>query len=107
MTAHELAQVIEDKYNQIDITDYNNDRLFYNFNVACGELDTYLREHFYDFEETELVTKWAKSWSYQRMFFDNWYRSFGWMYGDKKTANKHYKFNYEEYEHYRKSVRCY
>jgi hypothetical protein len=62
----------------------------YRYNRACSILEEYIHRNFYRFTETELVYKWAKGLCEIRIAFDNWYRSFGWMYGERYKAVEHY-----------------
>ena len=105
MTAHFIAKLVEKKLNDINL---DNAAGVKDFNIADGLLNEYTRmaplgkvcgrvdthnfkcSRFLNFEITEIVYKYAKSNCDNRIRFENWYRAYGWMYGDKIAALQKY-----------------
>jgi len=87
MTPDYVARLVERKFDQLDM---NGEKSVYRFNKACTLLEENIHINFYEFEETELVRKWAKDLCDHRVQFDNWYRNIGWIYQTKELAGQHF-----------------
>jgi hypothetical protein len=85
MTAHQLAEIVQNKFDAINIDEINaefaginkyeengrisdewqnkaiEDKAFVDWIKSCTELETYLRVNLGTFTETEMVYKWAKA----------------------------------------------
>lgn len=97
MTAHELAQIVQDKFDAINIDEINQEfagiekyeqngritdewnnksienKSFNDWIMACCRLEEYLRINLGTFTETELVYKWAKTICMRRnMLLSSW-----------------------------------
>lgn len=87
MTPDYVARLVERKFDKLDLKDKKS---IYQFNFACTLLEENIRINFYEFEETELVRKWAKDLCDHKVQFENWYRRDGWLYGTKEAAGHHF-----------------
>ena len=103
MTAHQLAQIVQEKFDAInleevdkefaDIQKYDCGRIsdvwqnkqieneaFVDWVKACSELESYLRLNLGTFTETELVYKWAKAICMRRnMLLSTWRSGYSYM----------------------------
>ncbi len=104
MKAHQLAEIVQNKFDAINIDEIqsqfqginkydNNGRIsdewnnkhieneaFVQWIEACGELEMYLRVNLGTFKETELVYKWAKAICMRRnMLLSNWRSGYSYM----------------------------
>lgn len=100
MTANYIAKVVESLYNKVDIDkilegfnklkkyhcgrvsdEWANrqitEKSFIRWYKAIGILETYCRDNFATFEETELVYKWAKEVCDRRNYLYNQWRVYG------------------------------
>ena len=77
-----LAQLVEDKYNELDITDVEDiKKTRYKWLLSISLLEYYLNFNYTTFKNTELVYKWGKSICDKRIKELNMYRSWGWVKG--------------------------
>ena len=105
MTANLIAKVVENKLNKLNIN--SSEESFRSsiekYNKAIGVLEDYIhlpinkywadRTRFFDFEETELVYKFAKDICDQRIRFKNWCRAWKFYYTEREAARIYFKWD--------------
>lgn len=101
MTANLIAQVVENYYNKLDLDQMKapwqgikqyeygkvtdewinrdlKDATYLRWCSAINTLETYCRQNFTTFQETDLVRKWAKPVCEARNHAKNQFRAYGW-----------------------------
>ena len=105
MTVNFIARVVESKQNLLNINSSEEDfvKSIERYNMAIGVLEDYIyppinkyraeRTRFFDFEETELVYKFAKDICDQRIRFRNWYRAWKFHFTEREAARIYFKWD--------------
>ena len=112
MTAHYIARVVESLFDKVDIEKMSatfkgikkyedcgrvsdewvniriTEKTYLRWCQAVGVLETYCRQNFATFKETELVYKWAKNVCEQRNYEYNQWRAFGGYKSFEQWLNK-------------------